>query len=211
MSKTQKNYPGKHPLSRQPKPIDCPTVAEVQSIIYTIGLSRPIQLRRRDTLIVLLMARAGLRLAELLALRWDDLMQQNTIVQALKVRQETAKYGSTRTIPLDSETQAAISGFYHDDYYHRSDIAHKVFAQKTHAFDSISHRAVQKMIETVSMAAIGRRLSPHSFRHHAATELMKVTNQRVVQAFLGHRQLSTTSIYTHPDQNDMREAILRRA
>ena len=46
-----------------------------------------------------------------------------------------------------------------------------------------------------------------TLRHTYATRLMRVTNIRTVQVLLGHRRLSSTQIYTHPDQEDKDKAI----
>jgi integrase/recombinase XerC len=44
-------------------------------------------------------------------------------------------------------------------------------------------------------------------RHTFATNLMRTTNARVVQQLLGHKNLSSTQIYTHPNQQDLKKAI----
>ncbi|NND70408.1 MAG: tyrosine-type recombinase/integrase [Rhodothermales bacterium] len=56
-------------------------------------------------------------------------------------------------------------------------------------------RAVKKAAER---SGIRKRVGFHSFRHSFATHLLE-SNQdiRTVQEFLGHANVSTTTIYTH--------------
>lgn len=44
-------------------------------------------------------------------------------------------------------------------------------------------------------------------RHTFATRLMQKTNIRVVQQLLGHKSLSSTQVYTHPNADDLQKAI----
>lgn len=73
----------------------------------------------------------------------------------------------------------------------------------------ISSVSVQVMFQRYSRR-MSIRFTAHTFRHTAATHLIKHgANVRHVQAFLGHTSLHTTQIYTHLDMRDLKKMIRR--
>ena len=53
------------------------------------------------------------------------------------------------------------------------------------------------------------KYTPHKLRHTAATLMYKYGNVdiRSLQSILGHENISTTQIYTHVDDDSLREAV----
>jgi len=72
-----------------------------------------------------------------------------------------------------------------------------------------SNRYVQQMVKRYAKdAGIAKRVSPHVLRHSLATDLYRESsNIRLVQKALGHADLSTTMIYTHVYDEDVRVAM----
>lgn len=67
---------------------------------------------------------------------------------------------------------------------------------------------LRRIIKIISQKAGISWVHPHSFRHYAATNLLRAgVNIRVVQAILGHSSIRTTGNYLHIIENDLHQAI----
>jgi site-specific recombinase XerD len=72
---------------------------------------------------------------------------------------------------------------------------------------ALTPRSVQRIVEKYARAAgITKNITPHTLRHSFATDLlMNGADIRSVQSMLGHSSITTTQIYTHITNQQLRE------
>lgn len=72
----------------------------------------------------------------------------------------------------------------------------------------LTPRSIQRIVEKHAIKAgiVGKNVSPHSLRHTMATDLLRNgADIRSVQSLLGHSSVTTTQIYTHVTDKQLRE------
>lgn len=164
-------------------------------------------LRGRALAIVTILAFAGLRRAELLALNVSDI-QTDTAPWRLRVR--CGKGAQTRWLPLSSEAQTHLREWMEirkkwcADHGHTSDALFPVDRNRR-----LAHRALDsvwaELLEVCGMGA--SKITPHSFRHWFGTRTAGAVDLPTAQKLLGHKRLETTFQYLHTNAEKMQEAV----
>lgn len=172
-----------------------------------LGGSENFRLASRNALMALLMLDAGLRVGELVQLQWADLWLSDASVHTLRIRSEIAKNKHERTVPLSDRIQASILAFLNPALTHTQPSPGRFVFLTMYDSHHISTRQVERIIRKAAMKALGRPITPHVLRHTFATRLMATTSLRVVQELLGHKNVSSTQIYTHPNEDDKKRAV----
>ena len=159
--------------------------------------------KTRDYCIITLFLNCGLRLAELISINITDIRGDILTV--------VGKGNVERTVYLNDACLAAINSHLTE----RTKIQNVPNTQKNALFLSnrkqrISRRTVQNMVEKyIKKSGLDpRRYTTHKLRHTAATLMYQNgVDIRALQEILGHRHLSTTEIYTHVDNAQLRNAV----
>ena len=155
---------------------------------------------RNRTMIKLFLA-SGLRLSEMINLRWKDI---NLMTGQLKVVEGK---GSKDRILWISESIVGELRNWKEKQSEKLNICEYVFT--TSSKNKLNDRNVRRMVAEYSVkAGIAKNVSPHTFRHTFASDLLRSTkNIRLVQKALGHEDLSTTMIYTHIADDEFENAL----
>lgn len=153
----------------------------------------------------------GLRLGELLALRWEDvdLDSRRLIVhRAVSAGVEgPTKSWQARIVPLADPAADAIRRLRAREHYLERD--DYVFCSRLGR--RLDASAVRRRYKRARDVAGLRKLRFHSLRHAAGSLVAREADARFVQAFLGHSRLSTTERYLHAKSRPQDVETLNRA
>jgi integrase len=142
---------------------------------------------------------AGLRISEVLALRWEELEPDNG---AVKIR---ILNGKDRILFISP-------GLYEDlhDFAEKHSLECTGVIFRTTKGKPVKDAYVRKMMRQKAVkAGIAKIITFHSLRHTALTRLYEKTKDiRLVQEVAGHANISTTMINTHISGADIREAMI---
>jgi len=161
----------------------------------------------RNRLIVLLMLDAGLRVGEVVKLVVSDLHVLGSPVGMITVRSKISKTKTGREVPVTIRLHDSIQEMWLNTWQPRMYKPWNSLFLDAMQFNCLTSRRIQQICKTAGILSIGRPVHPHMLRHTFATRLMRKTNIRVVQQLLGHASLSSTQVYTHPNQQDLQTAI----
>ena len=178
------------------------TTEEVDRIEASIDLSKPEGQRNRAIIEVLFSC--GLRVSELVNLKLSDLYLDEQYIRVM------GKGSKERLVPISPSAIKELNMWFLD----RNMMNIKPGEQDFVFLNRRGHHLTRVMIlimikRQAEEAGIAKTISPHTFRHSFATELLKGgADLRAIQAMLGHESIGTTQIYTHIDTTSLRQEIL---
>ena len=161
----------------------------------------------RNYLIGYLMLEAGLRVGEVIALKKSHLYFAGKPVQTLVLSGDITKNHKERTIPVSSRLKAALEEHFNENAWFQEQEPSSLAWSDLACKFTLTTRQVERIINKAGWDSLGRPVHPHMLRHTFATKLMRVTDIRTVQELLGHSNVTTTQIYTHPKEDDKKKAI----
>ncbi|MFQ5606395.1 MAG: tyrosine recombinase [Candidatus Zixiibacteriota bacterium] len=177
------------------------TVTQIQTMLAQIEPNTP--LGQRDRALLETLYGAGLRVSEAVSLTVSGFMPEAGF---LVVR---GKGNKERLSPIGSRMRESVQR-----YLERGRPAlvkerncERLFVNNRGG--SLSRVSVFRIVRRNALkAGISGDVSPHGLRHSFATHLLEGgADLRVVQELLGHSDISSTQIYTHPDREYLRSVV----
>jgi len=178
------------------------SVEEVDAILAAIDLST--DEGTRNAAIIETLYSCGLRISELIGLRFYDLFLEEGFIRV------EGKGSKQRLVPISNVAIQKIKNW----LTCRNQIPIRK-GNEDIVFVSGRGKAISRVTvfhyvrQYADAAGIQKNISPHVFRHSFATHLLeRGANIRVIQEMLGHEKITTTEIYTHLDRSFLRQEII---
>jgi len=180
------------------------SVAEIDALEAAIDLSKPDG--HRNKAIIETLYSCGLRVSELVSLRLTDLFFTDGFIRFI------GKGDKERLVPIGTKAINDINAY----LAQRNSIDSRIDPDSRNIvfLNRWGRKLTREMVFTIikkyaSLAGIKKNISPHTLRHSFATHLIEGgADLRAVQEMLGHESIQTTEIYTHLDNQYLRETIM---
>ncbi|HOK62171.1 site-specific tyrosine recombinase XerD [Tenuifilum sp.] len=180
------------------------SVAEIDALEAAIDLSKPDG--HRNKAIIETLYSCGLRVSELVSLRLTDLFFTDGFIRVI------GKGDKERLVPIGTKAINDINAY----LAQRNSIDSRIDPDSRNIvfLNRWGRKLTREMVFTIikkyaSLAGIKKNISPHTLRHSFATHLIEGgADLRAVQEMLGHESIQTTEIYTHLDNQYLRETIM---
>lgn len=175
---------------------------EIEKLLQALDLSKDENVRNRAMLETLYSS--GLRISELINLRISHIYEDVGFIRVI------GKGNKERLVPIGNDALKHIN-------LYREHVRNKMSIHPKYSDILFLNRranpitrvmvfiVIKKLAEQIGL---NKNISPHTFRHSFATHLIEGgADLRAVQQMLGHASITTTEIYTHLDQQYLRESL----
>jgi len=144
----------------------------------------------KHKLVLMFLYYVGLRLSEVINLRWENLDFDRKIIHIKKAKGE-----KERIVFLHKKLEELLREIGIKDSL--------VFISERG--NKYNKRTIQQIVKNAARkTGIKKKVSPHTLRHSFATHLLEAgADIRYIQQLLGHKSLQTTQIYTHVANKDI--------
>ena len=145
----------------------------------------------KHKVILSLLYACGLRVSELLNLRWEHIDRSRMIINII-----AAKGKKDRQVMLPESLIPLLEKYYFD-------YKPKTFVLNGQFSEQYSETSVNQVVKQLAAkAGINKRVYTHLMRHCSFTHMVEAgTDINLIQRLAGHANVKTTAIYTHISHN----------
>lgn len=157
---------------------------------------------QRERALLELLYGTGARISEILALDVDDFYRAEGLLVL------TGKGNKQRVVPIGRMAKEAVDAYVNNQRTQlvrvTSPYPHRLFLNNLGR--PLSRQTAWALIQKImDRSGCNKKISPHTFRHSFATHMLEGgADIRVVQELLGHASITTTQIYTHITNDEVR-------
>jgi len=158
----------------------------------------------RDRAILETLFSTGLRIAELVSLDQEQMVIKPT-TKDLEIS-IIGKGGHVRTV-FFSERAIYWIKEYLDTRKDNNKALFISYQGRKNTSKRLTDRSIERSIKKYALlAGLSSKTTPHTLRHSFATDLLNQgVDLRLIQEFLGHRNIATTQVYTHVTNKQLRD------
>lgn len=182
---------------------DTLSLTDINKIIGAIEISS--KTGKRNQCIIEVLYGCGLRVSELIDIKISNINFKENYIKV------TGKGNKTRFVPLANYTAELIQEYIKEI---RSECKVTKKHEDTLFLNSRGTNMSRVIVfliikELTDKAGVSKKISPHTFRHSFATHLLQNgADLRFIQEMLGHSSITTTEVYTHLKNEELRDVIL---
>ena len=159
----------------------------------------------RNLLILELLFATGIRVSELVNIKLNDI---NLNEREIKI---FGKGGKSRIVYFNKVCHKVMIDYLNNHRLILLKNKKHDYLIVNHLGNKLTRRGVEDILDKIiKKSSLKHKISPHTLRHTFATLLLNEgMDIREVQELLGHKNLSTTSIYTHVTNQELRKVFLK--
>ncbi len=168
-------------------PKKLPKTIDYEQITLMLKTKNNSILELRNSAVIYTLYSSALRVSELCALKINDINYNEGFIKIL------GKGNKQRYTPIGKNALTAIQKYLSQ----RAD--NNIYLFINNRGSNLSSRTIQNIVKNKAiMAGINFNIHPHMLRHAAASHMLQSSHDlRTVQEYLGHKNITSTQVYTH--------------
>lgn len=182
-----------------------PNYLKYQEFVDLVESCDETSLGVRNRMILELLFATGVRVSEAINIKITDINFKDREIKVF------GKGKKVRIVYFNKVCQEVMSNYVLNARQELLKGKRSDFLLVNHLGNKLTTRGVEDIIDRlIKNSSVKHKISPHTLRHTFATLLLNEgMDIREVQELLGHARLSTTSIYTHVSNEELRRVYLQ--